>query len=465
MARHGRMKLNAFLHPTGHHIAAWRHPRAVADAGVNFDHYVELARTAERAKFDAIFLADSAAVRDQNIESASRVARYVVHFEPITLLSAIAAATRHIGLIATATTTYNEPFHIARKFASLDHISKGRAGWNLVTSSGEVEAFNFGREAHPAHADRYDRAREFAQVVTGLWDSWEDDAFVRDKESGLYFEPSKQHVLNHKGPHFAVRGPLNVARAPQGRPVLVQAGSSEAGKELAAETAEVIFTAAQTLAEAQAFYADVKGRLPRYGRHADHLKILPGVSPIVGRTTEEAEEKFAQLQELIHPAVGLSLLSQMLGGADLTGYPLDGPLPDLPETNAAKSRQKLLVDLARREGFSIRQLYQWIAGARGHWAIRGTAKDIADQLEAWFEGHAADGFNVMPPYLPGGLDDFVDLVVPELRRRGLFREEYEGRTLRENLGLPYPHHPAAARAVRENTDRRNVPNPTSTPVA
>ncbi|MDR6953397.1 FMN-dependent oxidoreductase (nitrilotriacetate monooxygenase family) [Ancylobacter sp. 3268] len=444
MARQGQMKLNAFLHPTGHHVAAWRHPSAVADAGVNFDHYVELARTAERAKFDAVFLADSAAVRDRNIESASRTARYVVHFEPITLLSGIAAATRHIGLIATATTTYNEPFHIARKFASLDHISKGRAGWNLVTSSGEAEAANFGRDSHPAHADRYDRAREFARVVTGLWDSWEDDAFVRDKESGLYFEPSKQHVLNHRGPHFAVRGPLNVARAPQGRPVLVQAGSSEAGRELAAETAEVIFTAAQTLQEAQAFYTDVKGRLARYGRRPDHLKILPGVSPIIGRTTEEAEEKFAQLQELIHPAVGLSLLSQMLGGFDLSGFPLDGPLPDLPESNAAKSRQKLLVDLARREGFSIRQLYQWIAGARGHWAIRGTAKDIADQLEAWFEGDAADGFNVMPPTLPGGLDDFVDLVVPELRRRKLFRGEYEGRTLRENLGLPYPHHPAAS---------------------
>ncbi|WGD28310.1 LLM class flavin-dependent oxidoreductase [Ancylobacter sp. WKF20] len=451
MARRGQMKLNAFLHPTGHHIAAWRHPQATADAGVNFDHYVELARTAERGTFDAVFLADSAAVRDQNIDSASRVARYVVHFEPLTLLSGIAAVTRHIGLIATATTTYNEPIHIARKFASLDHISKGRAGWNLVTSSGEVEAFNFSRDQHLAHADRYDRAREFAQVVTGLWDSWEDDAFVRDKASGHYFDPAKLHVLNHKGPHFAVRGPLNVARSPQGRPVLVQAGSSEAGKELAAATAEVIFTAAQTLDEARAFYADVKGRLARHGRAPDTLKILPGVSPIVGRTAEEADEKFAILQELIHPAVGLSLLSQMLGGVDLSGYPLDGPLPDLPESNAAKSRQKLLVDLARRENFSIRQLYQWIAGARGHWTIRGSAHDIADQLETWFVNEAADGFNVMPPYLPGGLDDFVDLVVPELRRRKLFREHYEGRTLRENLGLPYPKHPSTDAAPEPET--------------
>ena len=372
MTARGQMKLNAFLHPTGHHIAAWRHPEAQADAGVNFDHYVALAQTAERAKFDAIFLADSLAVRELNIESMSRVARYVVHFEPLTLLAGIAAVTSRIGLIATATTTYNEPFHIARKFASLDHVSKGRAGWNLVTSSGEVEAFNFSRDAHPAHADRYQRAREFAEVVTGLWDSWEDDAFVRDKASGRFFEPEQLHVLNHKGAHFSVRGPLNVARTPQGRPVLVQAGSSEPGKELAAETAEVIFTAAQTLAEAQAFYADVKGRLANFGRAHGDLKILPGVSPIVGRTAEEANDKFEALQSLIHPAVGLSILSQMLGGADLKDYPLDGPLPDLPETNATKSRQKLLIDLARRENLSIRQLYEWIAGARGHWSIRGT---------------------------------------------------------------------------------------------
>jgi FMN-dependent oxidoreductase (nitrilotriacetate monooxygenase family) len=343
-----RMVLNAFIHATGHHMAAWRHRKSQADAGVNFRHYVELARTAERAKFHAIFLADSLAVRDQNVETASRAARYIVQFEPLTLLAGIAASTENLGLIATASTTYNEPFHIARKFASLDHISGGRSGWNLVTSASEAEAFNFNRDSHLAHAKRYERAREFAQVVIGLWDSWEDDAFVRDKDSGRFFDPQKRHLLNHTGTHFAVRGPLNVARSPQGRPVIVQAGSSEAGKELAAETAEVIFTAQQTLAEAKTFYADVKGRLARFGRAPDDLKILPGVSPIVGRTRQEAEDKFGELQSLIHPEVGVSLLSNMIG-VDISGHPVDGPLPDLPETNSGKSRQQLLIDLARRE--------------------------------------------------------------------------------------------------------------------
>jgi N-acetyl-S-(2-succino)cysteine monooxygenase len=439
-----RMVLNAFIHATGHHVAAWRHRKSQADAGVNFRHYVELARTAERAKFHAMFLADSLAVRDQNVETASRAARYIVQFEPLTLLAGIAAATENLGLIATASTTYNEPFHIARKFASLDHISGGRSGWNLVTSASEAEAFNFNRDSHLAHAKRYERAREFAQVVIGLWDSWEYDAFVRDKDSGRFFDPQKRHLLNHTGTHFAVRGPLNVARSPQGRPVIVQAGSSEAGKELAVETAEVIFTAQQTLAEARTFYADVKGRLARFGRAPDDLKILPGVSPIVGRTRQEAEDKFGELQSLIHPEVGVSLLSNMIG-VDISGHPVDGPLPDLPETNSGKSRQQLLIDLARRENLTIRQLYEWIAGARGHWSIRGSPQEIADQLEERFVEEGADGFNVMPPSLPASLDDFVRLVVPELRRRGLFRSEYEGRTLRENLGLSYPIHPAVAR--------------------
>jgi alkanesulfonate monooxygenase len=432
-----RMKLGAFLHPTGHHVAAWRHPRAQADGGVNFLHYAELARTAERGRFDMLFLADSAAVWEASPEALSRSPRSD-HFEPLTLLSALAAVTARIGLVATVTTTYNEPFHVARKFASLDLLSGGRSGWNLVTSSNQAEAYNFSRDAHLAHAARYDRAREFAQVVLGLWDSWGDDAFVRDKASGRYFEPDKLNILDHNGRHFRVKGPLNVARSPQGRPVLVQAGSSEPGKDLAAETAEVIFTAHQTLADAMAFYADVKGRLDRYGRDPDHLKVMPGVFPVVGRTEQEAEDKFGELQELIHPEVGLSLLSGMLGGVDLSGYPVDGPLPDLPETNGGKSRQDLLVRLAHREGLTIRQLYLRIAGARGHRQIRGTPQTIADELEAWFRGGAADGFNIMPPMLPGSLDDFVGLVIPELQRRGLFRTEYEGRTLRENLGLPRP---------------------------
>jgi N-acetyl-S-(2-succino)cysteine monooxygenase len=441
--RDAKLRLGAFLMATGHHVAAWRHPQAQADGGVNLRHYAAIARTAERAGFDMMFLADSAAVWDASPEALSRMAR-ADHFEPLTLLSAIAAVTERIGLVATVTTTYNEPYHVARKFASLDLLSGGRSGWNLVTSANEAEAYNFGRDQHVLHADRYDRAREFAEVVTGLWDSWEDDAFLRDKESGRYFRPEKLHVLNHVGKHFRVRGPLNVARSPQGRPVLVQAGSSEAGKDLAAETAEVVFTAHQTLADAKAFYADLKGRMARYGRDPDHLKVMPGIFPVIGRIEAEAEAKYEEIQSLIHPEVGLSLLAGMLGHVDLSGYPVDGPLPELPETNAGKSRQALLVDLARREGLTIRQLYLRIAGARGHRQIRGTPTQIADQLQEWFEEGAADGFNIMPPYLPGGLDDFVELVIPELQRRGLFRTAYEGRTLRENLGLPRPASPWSA---------------------
>lgn len=450
MAERSQLRLGAFLYPTGHHIAAWRHPDAQADAGSNFAHYVELAHLAERGKFDLIFMADGVGTRGTDVEALSRTAtRYVAQFEPITLLSALAAVTRNIGFVATASTSYNEPYHIARKFASLDHISGGRAGWNLVTSSSEHEAHNFGRDEHYAHDERYERAEEFADVVTGLWDTWEEGAFPRDKQNGLYFDPDKQHVLNHKGKFFKVRGPLNVARSPQGHPVLVQAGSSEPGKELAARTAEVVFTAHQTFEDARTFYADLKGRLRKYGRHADDLKVMPGIFPVVGRTIAEAEEKFEQIQELIHPVVGLALLSGMTGGVDLSAYPLDGPVPALPETNASKSRQRLLLDLAHRENLTIRQLYLRIAGARGHRQIVGTPAQIADEMQHWFTGGAADGFNIMPPHLPVGLRDFVDLVLPELRRRGLFRNEYEGTTLRQNLGLRTPQHPASAPLAAE----------------
>ncbi|QRM46876.1 LLM class flavin-dependent oxidoreductase [Rhizobium sp. BG4] len=450
MAERSQLRLGAFLYPTGHHIAAWRHPDAQADAGSNFAHYVELAQLAERGKFDLIFMADGVGTRGTDIEALSRTAtRYVAQFEPITLLSALAAVTRNIGFVATASTSYNEPYHIARKFASLDHISGGRAGWNLVTSSSEHEAHNFGRDEHYAHGERYERAEEFADVVTGLWDTWEEGAFPRDKQSGLYFDPDKQHVLNHKGKFFKVRGPLNVARSPQGHPVLVQAGSSEPGKELAARTAEVVFTAHQTFEDARAFYTDLKGRLRKYGRHADDLKVMPGIFPVVGLTIAEAEEKFEQIQELIHPVVGLALLSGMTGGVDLSAYPLDGPVPALPETNASKSRQRLLLDLAHRENLTIRQLYLRIAGARGHRQIVGTPAQIADEMQHWFTGGAADGFNIMPPHLPVGLHHFVDLVLPELRRRGLFRNEYEGTTLRQNLGLRTPQHPASAPLAAE----------------
>ena len=451
MGRRDRMRLGAFLYPGGHHVAAWRHPSSQADAGINAARYRQIARTAEAAKFDLIFLADGVSVRGDDLEALSRTAiRYVGQFEPLTLLCHLSAVTERIGLVATASTTYNEPFHVARKFASLDHLSDGRAGWNLVTSADPREAWNSSRESHLAHANRYARAEEFFNVVRGLWDSYADDAFVRDRESGRFFDPEKLNLLAHEGEHFSVRGPLNVPRAPQGYPVVVQAGSSEAGKALAARTAEVIFTAQQTLEDAVAFYADVKDRMACHGRDPDHLKIMPGAFPVVDRSEAEAQDKFASLQELIHPVVGRSLLEQ-LTGADLSAYPDDAPVPEMPETEGGKSRQDLFLRLARREGLTIRDLYLRAASARGHWVIVGTASQVADALQDRFEAHGADGFNIMPPTLPGGLDDFANLVIPELQRRGLFRHDYEGSTLRENLGLPRPadrlslHRDASAR--------------------
>lgn len=431
-----QLKLGAFLMATGHHVAAWRHPEVPANAGLDFKHYRHLAQVAEAAKFDAVFVADSVAAPVGDV--ASRMARSD-HFEPLTLLSALSAVTDHIGLIATATTTYNEPYHVARKFASLDHLSGGRAGWNLVTSDAAAEAQNFGRDEHAGHAERYSRAREFHQVVTGLWDSWADDAFTRDKASGQYYDPSKLHVLEHQGQHFRVKGPLNVARSPQGQPVVVQAGSSEAGRDLAAQTAEVVFTAQTSLAAAQAFYADLKGRLGAYGRSPDSLKIMPGVFIVVAETEALARDKFESFQELVEPQVGVALLGRMLGNFDLSGYPMDGPLPELPLTDSGqRSRQKLLSELATEENLSLAELGRRIAGGRGHYSLIGTPSKIADELQTWFEQGAADGFNVLVPHLPGGLEDVARLLVPELQRRGLFRTEYEGTTLRENLGLQKP---------------------------
>ena len=435
------MKLGAFFHPTGNHVAAWLHPEAQIDAGTNFWHYAHIAQTAERGKFDLMFVADAVAVRDGNLSALSRWPQYMVYFDPLTLLPAIAAVTKHIGVVATATTSYNEPYHIARKFASLDHISGGRAGWNVVTSSAVNEAQNFGREQHYEHGERYDRANEFVEVVKGLWDSWEDDAFIRDRSTGRYFDPTKLHALNHKGKNFSVRGPLNVARPPQGHPVLFQAGSSEAGRESAARFAEGVFTPQHTLAGAQEFYRDLKGRMARFGRPPEALKIMPGLNAIVGRTVKEAEEKHRFLQSKIHPDVGLELLSNQLDNMDLSEYDLDGPLPDIPDQVAALAGQtsmRNIVRWAREEGLTIRQIYERFAGARGQRTLIGSPIDIADDMEKWFRNYGVDGFLVHPPYLPGGLNDFVDLVIPELQNRGLFRTEYEGATLRENLGLKRP---------------------------
>lgn len=434
-----QMSLGAFLMATGHHVAAWRHPEVPADAGLDFQQYKALAQTAEAACFDALFVADSVAAPPGEI--ASRMARSD-HFEPLTLLSALSAVTERIGLIGTVTTSYNEPYHVARKFASLDHLSGGRAGWNLVTSDAAAEALNFGRDTHLGHAERYSRAREFHQVVSGLWDSWADDAFTRDKAGGRYYDPAKLRQLDHQGEHFRVKGPLNVARSPQGRPVVVQAGSSPAGLDLAAQTAEVVFTAQTSLAAAQAFYADLKGRLAAYGRSRDAVKIMPGVFVVVAASEEAAKAKFEAFQALVEPQVGVALLGRMLGNFDLSAYPLDGPLPELPLTDSGqRSRQTLLSELAQREQLSLGQLGRRIAGGRGHYSLIGTPTQIADQLQAWFEQEAADGFNVLVPHLPGGLEDFARLVVPELQRRGLFRRQYQGRTLRDHLGLERPANP------------------------
>jgi alkanesulfonate monooxygenase len=439
MTTKGQMRLGAFFNPTGHHVASWRHPRAQADAGINFQHYVEITRTAERAKFDMVFLADNVCVRDASMEAISRSAQYIANFEPITLLSALSSVTSHIGLVATASTSYNEPFHVARKFASLDHLSGGRAGWNLVTSGQEAEAKNFGREKHYLHGERYERAREFAEIVVGLWDSWDDDAFIRDKDSGQFFHPEKLHVLNHRGENFSVRGPLNVPRTPQGRPVIVQAGGSEDMIAVAAEFAEVVFCAPLTLEAAQKFYSELKGRVASYGRDPDQVKIMPGLSAIVGRTEAEAQERYDYLQSLIHPIVAREILSLVLGSVDLSPYPLDGPFPEnLPKSNASQSTYQYVIDMARKESLTMRQVALRVAGARGKSVVRGSPQQIADHMEEWFRNDGCDGFNLMPPFLPGGLDDFVELVLPELRRRGLFRTEYEGRTLREHLGLARP---------------------------
>jgi alkanesulfonate monooxygenase len=435
------------MRPVSIHTAAWRYPGAFPDANFNFKHLKRFAQTLERGRFDAFFMADHLAVLNMPIQALKRSAT-VTSFDPLTLLPALAVLTEHLGLIATASTTYNEPYHVARKFASLDHISGGRAGWNVVTSGNPDEAMNFGLEEHVEHETRYHRAREFFEVVTGLWDSWADDAFIRDVEAGVYFDPEKLHILNHRGEHLNVRGPLNIARPIQGWPVIVQAGASEAGRQLAAETAEVIFAPGSTLSAARAFYADVKGRMKKIGRSPDQLKVLPGAFVVEGDTTAEAKEKRARLDSLVHYDSAIASLSTALGH-DASGFDPDGPLPEIPESNASQSGRARIVELARREALTVRHLAQRVGGYGGL-AFVGTPQTIADQMEEWLATDACDGFNILFPYLPGGLDDFVDRVVPELQRRGIYRREYEGATLRENLGLLRP--------VNRFFDRRELAN-------
>jgi alkanesulfonate monooxygenase len=432
------MHLGVLANPTGNHVASWRHPGAAADAAVNVRHYIELARTAERGLFDMVFLADAVATREGDMEAVSRVAQYTAYLEPLTLLSAIAPFTEHIGLVATGNTTYGEPYHLARLFGSLDIISGGRAGWNIVTGANEQAALNFGAGTHAEHDQRYVQAREFTDVVLGLWDSWDDDAFPRDVATGRYFDPAKRHVLDHVGEYYSVRGPLNLPRPVQGYPVLMQAGSSDAGRAFAAEYGEAIFTAHLKLAEAQAFYADLKSRAVRAGRDPDHVVILPGFSPLVGRTEAEAREKFEYLQSLIHPSVLRETLSMTLGGVDLSGYDMDEPMPDLPTPNTMQGAFHTTMALAREESLTMRELAARISAGRQRAFLAGTPTQIADHMQQWFREGAADGFNIIAPYFPGAFEEFVDQVVPELQDRGLFRTEYEGTTLRENLGLPRP---------------------------
>jgi FMN-dependent oxidoreductase (nitrilotriacetate monooxygenase family) len=430
-----KLRLGAFMRPATIHTGAWRYPGAFPDSNFSLAHITRYAQTLERGKFDAFFMADHLAVLNMPINALKR-SHTATSFEPFTLLSALAMVTERLGLIATGSTTFDAPYHVARRFASLDHISGGRAGWNIVTTSNPDAALNFGLDEHMEHDERYRRAREFYDVVTGLWDSWADDAFVRDVEQGLFFDPDKLHRLDHKGKYYSVRGPLNIARPIQGWPVIVQAGGSEAGKQLAAETAEAVFAGQNNIDDARKFYADVKGRMAKVGRDPDHMKILPGCFVVVGSSLEEAQAKRDKLDSMVHWDSGIASLSIVLGH-DASGFDPDGPLPEIPETNASQSGRERVVALAKRENLTVRQLAQRV-GSYGGLAMLGTPTMIADQMEEWLTTNASDGFNILFPFLPQGLDDFVNQVVPELQRRGIFRTEYEGTTLRENLGLPRP---------------------------
>jgi FMN-dependent oxidoreductase (nitrilotriacetate monooxygenase family) len=435
--RNEQMKLGVFLMTAGHHIGAWRHPDT--HVGNHFSDFAAIAQKAEAAKLDMLFFADTLSSRLSDIKAASRGATHFAAqmFEPLTLLSALAAVTKQIGLTATASTMYSEPYNIARLFSSLDTISNGRAGWNIVTTADVDSAQNFGIE-RPAHDERYKIAEEFVDVVRGLWDSWDDDAFVRDRAAGIYFDPSKVHFLDHAGTYFKVRGPLNLPRSPQGQPVLVQAGSSGVGRDLAARVADVVFTAHPGLAERIAFYGDLKARAAKFGRRPHDLIIMPGISPVVGATESEAKEKLGRLNSLIDPDLALASLGNFMVDVDLRKFSLDEPLPDIPQTEGNQSRQQLALDMARREKMTLRQLAAWFAGTRGHWMPIGTPEQIVDQMEQCFDSFGADGFNIMPISLPGTLDDFTTYVVPELQRRGRFRTDYAGTTLREHLGLARP---------------------------
>ena len=427
------MRLGVFVQVPGHHVGGWRHPDAVTTDWPNLGLMQHIARTAERAKFDMFFLGDGFATGYGEHPSI------IGKFEPLTLLSALAMTTSKLGLAATGSTTYAEPYHAARAFASLDHISGGRAGWNVVTTAYAKSSAVFGRQ-HPPHAERYAMAEEFVEACRLLWDSWDDDAFIGDKQAGRFVKPGSLHIPNFRGKYFAVEGALNVPRAPQGHPVLIQAGSSGPGQALAARIADVVFTAQNDQAEALAFYTALKAQVAGFGRDPAHVLVMPGVMPVVGRSEAEAQTLFAELNRAIDTAQAFTVLSERLG-MDVSGHPMDGPVPTPPETEHLKSRATLLMEMARRESLTLRQLYYRVAAARGHLLLVGTAEQVADRLARWFRAGAADGFNVMPPFFPGQFDAFADSVVPILQERGLFRADYMGKTLRDHLGLPRPDRP------------------------
>jgi len=440
-----QLVLNVFFMRFGHHPEAWRHRANRGASGrPDLDFWVRLAQRAEAAKLDTYFLADFIGRSAKSIEGHTRAASF--QFEPLTLLSAIAVQTRHIGLVATVNTNFSHPYNVARQFASLDHISGGRAGWNIVSSFNDDPALNFGAAEPRSHAERYERAEEFVELTKAYWDSWEDGAFDHpDPERGRFFDPSAAHPVEHRGKHLSSEGLLDVARPIQGYPVLVQAGNSDTGREFAARVAEMTYASAQTLHDARAYYDDVKGRMARYGRHPDQLKITPGLSVVVADSDQEAKERFHELQELIDFSRGVNLW-----GNDLSGYDVDGPLPDLPESENGKGRFQQLVALARRENLTIRQLVYRFSTSRGHLQLHGSPKTVADTIEEWFTERGADGFNIvppLPPFAPGGFVTFAEKVVPELQRRGLFRTEYQGSTLRENLGLEQPDNSVRVRQL------------------
>ena len=423
------MHLGVFVLGTGNHIAGWRHPGAF-DSFQDIAVIQSIARTAERGKFDLLFLGDGLKAGVDDHPS------FTVRFEPVSMLAALAATTTHVGLGATSSTTYGAPWTVARAFATLDHLSHGRAAWNAVTSSNAEAGGNFGRN-HPPHALRYEIAEEFVDVVRGLWDCWDDGAILADRTTGRYIDATKVRALDHKGRHFDVKGPLNIGRCPQGLPIIIQAGASEPGQQLAARTADLVFSVVQDMAESKAAIATLKSRMPGFGRNPTDLKILPGVMPIIGRTRTEAQDLLATLQSYVDDTNALSMLSNRLG-QDMSRFPLDGPVPDLPLPDTSHGFARTMLAKAHRDRMTLRQLYDLTAAARGHWVLCGTPADIADTLQEWYEAGAADGFNILPPWFPGAFDDFVDHVVPELQRRNLFRREYAGTTLRDHLGLKRP---------------------------